>query len=162
MKAKAVITIAIFALLILFVSQFIHNTEANGVWAPTKPNTDQPALAIQSPINNYIYTGDFVPLNLTVIKPASWGEAGDPNTYYWSGIAYVHYILDGITYSLFEAQLINPIPQDLLPAVSNFSASLKGLSNGAHILKVIVYALNQWCPTSRRAYGFFDSSFLFL
>jgi len=156
MKRKVALTaIIIFALIGSLVAglQAVEVAEANPIVFPTKPITDPPTLIIQSPINNYSYLETSVPLNITVIKPASWGPSGNASIYYDCGISYIHYILDGTSYSLFQSQLINPIPQDLLPTISNFSQSLKDLRNGAHSLQVIIYALSQWCPDNSGPYG---------
>ncbi len=131
----------------------VEVARANWVIAPTKPITDAPTLIVQSPINNCSYLEAPVPLNVTVTKPGSWGPSDDPSIYHDCGISYIHYVLDGASYSLFQAQLINPVPQDLLPAVSNFSESLKGLTEGAHSLQVVLYALSQWCPDNSGPYG---------
>ncbi|MGD6851399.1 MAG: hypothetical protein ACQCN6_04980 [Candidatus Bathyarchaeia archaeon] len=138
-----ILTIAISSQSLLFVKP----TSANMVFVPTEPITDPPVLEVNSPIDNS-RSGTSVLLNITVTKPTSWGPSENPHTYYNTGIAYIHYVLDGTTHSLFEAQLINPIPQDMLPTISNFSVTLKELTNGTHSLQIVIYALNQWCPTT--------------
>jgi hypothetical protein len=153
---KRALIVSVFMVLVFSVLTGMHAfdvAKANFVILPTKPITDQPTLVVQSPINNYSYSETSVPLNLTVIKPASWGPGGNASIYYDCGISYIHYSLDGTSYSLFQAQLINPIPQDLLPTISNFSESLKSLTNGAHSLQVTIYALSQWCPDNSGPYG---------
>jgi len=155
-KRKTVlITIIIFLFFVSLVAgvQVVKVAKANFISLPTKPITDPPTLIMQSPINNCPYSETSVRLNIMVIKPASWGPSEDPSIYHDCGISYIHYILDGTSYSLFQAQLINPIGQDLLPTISNFSESLKGLTNGAHSLQVIIYALSQWCPDNSGPFG---------
>jgi hypothetical protein len=155
MSKKALTAITIFALLGLLVAgmQTVEVAKANFIILPTKPITDPPTLIVQSPTNNYSYSETAVPLNITITKPASWGPSGNASIYYDCGISYIHYILDGTSHSLFQAQLINPIPQDLLPTISNFSERLKGLTNGAHSLQITIYALSQWCPDNSGPYG---------
>ncbi len=149
----ATIIISLIIATLVVQMQTVDVAKANMIILPTKPITDPPTLTIQSPINNHSYSKTSAPLNITVTKPTSWGPSGDPSIYYNCGISYIHYILDDTSYSLFEAPLINPIPQDLLPIVSNFSRSLEGLTNGAHSLQVIIYALSQWCPDNSGPYG---------
>lgn len=155
MSKKAPTGIIIFALVSSLVVGFqaVEVAKANFISLPTKPITDPPTLIVQSPINNHSYLEASVPLNITITKPASWGPGGNGSIYYDCGISYIHYILDGTSHSLFEAPLINPIPQDLLPTVSYFSESLKGLTDGAHSLQVTIYALSQWCPDNNGPMG---------
>jgi hypothetical protein len=118
---------------------------ANWVILPQSPNTDTPIITVTSPTNNMTnYSGE-IALYIMVEKPTSWNQTRyDPNVI--AGISYVHYVLDGITSSLFDAEYYNPIPNDELPLISNFSKILTGLSNGMHTLKVIVYSQSQYAP----------------
>lgn len=114
-------TLVLLASMLIGV-QFVREAKANAFSLPSNPNKTPPTLIIYSPINNTV-TDTAVSLNFTVIKPPSYGS-GFPYYYYDVGISYIHCILDGTTYSVFQTELINPAPQDLLPTISNFSATL--------------------------------------
>jgi hypothetical protein len=139
-----------FALPVLFISLIAGTTvlemaRANWVILPTSPNTDLPALTVRSPIDGGVYSNETW-LNITVVKPTSWNQTQyDPNVI--AGISYIYYTLDGKTDSIFETQFYNPIPNDLLPDVANFSVALRGLSSGMHSVRVFVFAETQYCPT---------------
>ena len=145
-------------ILVLLVSmmvgvQFVRVANASWIVLPTQPIKDPPTLIMYSPINNYSFNETSVLLNFTVIKPTSWGPSQVPGTYYNCGISSIQYVLDGTTCSLFQAPISNPIPQDELPTVSNFSENLEGLTIGAHNLQVIIYGQTQWDPNNSGLFG---------
>jgi len=125
-------------------TQTIEQAHANWVIMPQSPNKECPTLILNSPTNNGNYV-DSVVLNIAVTKPTSWNQSVyDPAVI--AGISYIHYFLDNKENSLFETQFFNPLPNDELPVVSNFSKTISNLSSGQHTLKVTIYSQSQYAP----------------
>jgi hypothetical protein len=131
-------TVVLLASMLVGV-QFVREAKGAVEFSQTTPNTDPPALIINSPIKNAI-TDSTVPFNFTITKPTSWDTSGNPNNYYSATISYVYCIFDGTTHQVFQAEDTYPLPQDRLASVSNFSVTFNGLADGVHNMYVVVYS----------------------
>ncbi len=162
MKKIALTAIIIFELLCSLVAgmQVVEVAKANPValsWLPTSPDTSQPGLIIQSPLQNQTFTSDEVILNFTVAKPETWfgsqffanpGFGSDLSMYYCNGkIFAVKYSVDGIesqNISVTDANVLAPYYSPLNRTL-DFSINLT-LPEGKHVLTVSAMAESYYMP----------------
>jgi len=140
--------VAAFVLVLLFSAvallQFVSLSKANPVYSstPTEPNKDPPILTVQSPGNSTYWNINDILLKLTVNQPNSWNES--------SMIKEIRYQLDGQLIILWDGNHGTlhgaPSVDYVLPQTSQFSAVLRRLCRGQHILQVTVSAESHYFP----------------
>jgi len=158
-KRTALALTSIMALLLSIVAmiQVVKLAEANPLplmYLPTKPDTSELKIAIQSPSQNQRYNSNDIAVNFTVTKPESWfGNETSygstlPVVYYCNGeIVYVQYTLSGKSYNVSvnddKATLQYNLP---FQRTLNFSLNLS-LPEGEYVIGVHAVALAYYMPT---------------
>jgi hypothetical protein len=159
MKRKALALILIGMLLFLAISgMFILMTTANFIayyQIPSKPDTNPPAVTVNSPMENQTVDSQNITLSFTVTKPETWIKwstgyfvNGSENYIVLGNITSFYYVMDGVESQSIPVKDISTIyladPQRTL----SFSINLT-LTEGHHSLYVCVDGETIY----RKAYG---------
>jgi hypothetical protein len=148
MKRTALALILIEMLLFLAISgMFILMTAANPVAyyeIPTEPDTNPPAVTINSPMENQTVDSQNITLSFTITKPETWiklstGEfANGSELYYVLGnITSFYYVMDGVESQSISVKDISTIQSADPQRTLSFSINLT-LTEGLHSLYVCV------------------------
>ncbi len=146
MRKKTIIAVmAIAGFLFLLVGMpSLEGAKANPfVEFPRSPNSDQPIIAVESPLQKNTYTQTYVDLNFTVAKPTSWHWNGTSNLWIppvYDEILQISYSLDGKNEVLFNTTL--NYKGDGLPQTVAYNMHLENLAAGYHTLRLDVTAIH--------------------
>ena len=131
MKNTAFATIIVSGLIVslVFGVKFIQLVEANGIIFHHEFYNEPPAIAVESPLNNKLFSSNTVVVAFTLTRPSyNWTSSKGTS----SIVVYVNITVDGTVYSRVYVYSDLRVP-------FSYSLNLTDLQNGAHSLQLDAY-----------------------